>query len=345
MTFFKKLFGPQTISILIAVLAATGMWYVVSVRDRIEAQYEVYVDYHSVPQKLVITEGLVSKISIRLRGPETLLRSFGQRHRTQQVDLSTVKKGTTVVPLTPEEMSGDLRAFEIIDITPARIVVKADNLAERSVPVKPVVSSPLRSGALTVGDVSVSPSSVTIKGPESIVSDMSSIRLPIMLESKAAGTTVSQMINLDTPGLVTAVPSAVRVQYTMTSGRTAVSRRLRVAVSASNPEAYAVEPAEIDVVVEVPEALAKNAGWLSRLSVSAFPPELAPGESARVRLRFRPPEGMAVLTPAEGEVTVTRRGGPARHGRKDGKDRRDRTAKQERHDGEPDLDAEGGLFN
>ena len=341
MTSFKKLFGPHAVSLLIAVLAATFMWYMVCVRDRIEAQYEVFVDYHGVSPKLVITEGLVSKLTIRLRGPETLLRSLGKRHLTQQVDLSKVKKGVTVVPLTPEEMHGDLRAFDIIDIEPARMVVKADNLAERNVTVKPVVSSPLRTGALTVGDVSISPSSVTIKGPESIVSDMSSIKLFILLDPKAAGTTLNQSMNLDTPNLVTATPSAVRVQYTMTSGRTAVARRLRVAIGANKPEAFLVEPAELDVAVEVPDALAKSSSYLAKIAVSAIPPELAPGESARVRLHYRLPEGMTLLPPLTEEVTVTRRGGskPGRSARQE------KQEKQEKQDGEADLDGEAGLFN
>ncbi|MBO4684661.1 MAG: YbbR-like domain-containing protein, partial [Desulfovibrio sp.] len=207
MTSFKKLFGPQAVSLLIAVLAATVMWYMVCVRDRIEAQYEVFVDYHGVSPKLVITEGLVSKITIRLRGPETLLRSYGNRRLTHQVDLSKVKKGVTVVPITPEDLHLDQRVFDIIDIDPARMVVKADNLAERIVPVKSDVKSPLRDGILRVDGVSTSPSSVTIKGPEAIVADISSLKLPIQLDPKAAGTKVDQMMKLDTPNLVTATPS------------------------------------------------------------------------------------------------------------------------------------------
>lgn len=335
---FKQLFGPQAVSLLVAVLAATVMWYWVCVRDRIETQYEVFVDYHGIPPKLVITEGLVSKISIRLRGPETLLRSYGKRRLTYQVDLSKVKRGVTVVPITPEDLHLDQRAFDIIDIEPARMVVKADNLAERIVPVKSDIRSNLRRGILRVDGVSTSPSSVTIKGPESIVADISYLRLIVPLDPKAAGTKVDQMMKLDTPNLVTATPSAVRVQYTMTSGRTAVTLRRRVAVSASEPEHYLVEPAEVDVTVEVPDALAKNSSYLAKLAVTAAPPELKPGESARVRLNYRLEDSMTQLPPLTEEVTVTRRGNP-RPGRNA------KQEKQERQDGEADLDGEAGLFN
>ena len=149
--------APHLLSLLVAVLAAVGMWYVVSVRDRLEAQVEVNIDYYGIPPNLVVTDGLISKITVRLRGPETLLRSIPQQRLTQAVDLSDIKKGVTVVPLGGDNLGPTFRAFELVDIQPPRIVIKADTLMERSVPLRTIVDSPLRGGALTVENVSVSP--------------------------------------------------------------------------------------------------------------------------------------------------------------------------------------------
>ena len=218
------------------------MWYVVSVRDRLEAQVEVNIDYYGIPPNLVVTDGLISKITVRLRGPETLLRSIPQQRLTQAVDLSDIKKGVTVVPLGGDNLGPTFRAFELVDIQPPRIVIKADTLMERSVPLRTIVDSPLRGGALTVENVSVSPATVVLRGPEDVVSDISSVPLTIMLDPKAAGTTVHQIITLDTPSLVTANPPSVRVQYTITSGRTVVSRRCKVELAGENRRQYTVEP-------------------------------------------------------------------------------------------------------
>lgn len=299
--------APHLVSLLVAVLTAVGMWYVVSVRDRLEAQVEVNIDYYGIPPNLVVTDGLISKVLVRLRGPETLLRSIPQQKLTQAVDLSGIKKGVTIVPLSGENMGPAFRAFELVDVQPPRIVIKADTLMERSVPLRAIVDSPLRGGALTVENVSVSPATVVLRGPESVVSDISSVPLTIMLDPKAAGTTVHQTVTLDTPSLVTATPSSVRVQYTITSGRTVVSRRCKVELSAENRRFYDVEPDEITVLVEVPEALAKNARYLAQLEVSVMPPALEPGQNAKVELRFRLPEGMTLLNPATEEVTVSRK--------------------------------------
>ena len=165
----------------------------------------------------------------------------------------------------------------------------------------------LRGGALTVENVSVSPATVVLRGPEDVVSDISSVPLTIMLDPKAAGTTVHQTITLDTPSLVTANPPSVRVQYTITSGRTVVSRRCKVELAGENRRQYTVEPEEVTVLVEVPEALAKSARYLGQLEVSVTPPALEPEQSKKVELRFRLPEGMTLLNPATEEVTVSRK--------------------------------------
>ena len=293
--------------LLIAFLTAAVMWYLVSVRDRLEAQLEVNLDYYGIPAHLVITDGLISKVSVRLRGPEILLRSATQRKITQAVNLSGIKKGSNVVPLTQENLGPNFRAFEMIDVQPPRIVIKADTLVERSVSVRPHVESPLRTGVLTVENLSVSPASVMLRGPESVVADLSSIPLIVTLDPKAAGTTVGQTLSLDTPGMVTATPSSVRVQYSITSGRTVVSRHCKVEIAGENRRLYTVEPEEVVVRVEVPEALGKNNQYLSQLGVSVMPPDMEADESRKVDLRFRLPEGMTLLNPAIDTVTLTRK--------------------------------------
>ncbi|MDY0259705.1 MAG: CdaR family protein [Desulfovibrio sp.] len=299
--------SPHLMSMLVAVLAAVSMWYVVSVRDRVEAQLEVTLDYYGIPANLVITDGLINKVLVRLRGPETLLRSVTQGKLIQAVDLSHIKKGVTVVPLTAEHLGPGFRAFELIDVQPPRIVVKADNLIERSVPVRVAVGSSLSNGALTVENVSVTPANVTLRGPEAMVEDIASVPVPIQADPKAAGSTVQQVVTLDTPGLVTPIPPTVKVQYSITSGRAEVTRSCKVEVLAENHRQFTVTPAEVSVHIEVPEALVKNAQYLKQLEATVSPPDMAEGESRKVEIRFRLPEGMTLLNPGTEEVTISRK--------------------------------------
>ena len=99
--------APHLLSLLVAFAVAVGMWYVVSVRDRLEVQLEVGIEYNGIPSGLVVTDGLVSKVQVRLRGPEILLRSISSRSLTEAINLSNIKKGTTIVPLTSDKCVPD----------------------------------------------------------------------------------------------------------------------------------------------------------------------------------------------------------------------------------------------
>ncbi|WP_337464676.1 CdaR family protein [Desulfovibrio sp.] len=284
--------APHLLSLLVAFAVAVGMWYVVSVRDRLEVQLEVGIEYNGIPSGLVVTDGLVSKVQVRLRGPEILLRSISSRSLTEAINLSNIKKGTTIVPLTSDNMGPSLRAFELVDVQPPRIVITADTLAERSVPIRAVLESPLRSGALTVENVTVSPASVTLRGPEGVISSINNLPLGI---------------RLDPPSLVTSNPASVKVQYTITSGRTVVSRRCKISVEAQNASQFTVEPSHVEVMVEVPEALARNSSYLKRLEVMVVPPALEPGQKGTAEPRIQLPEGMTILNPSFDSVTITRK--------------------------------------
>ncbi|MDR1776423.1 MAG: YbbR-like domain-containing protein [Desulfovibrio sp.] len=300
-------FASNAFSMLVAVLTSIGIWYVVSMGERREAQVDIVVDYYGIPSDLIITEGLVSKVVARLRGPETLLRTFTQQRLVRAVNLSNIRKGVTTVPLSSEILGQPLQAFELVDLQPSRIVVKADRLVERNVPLRYMLDSPLRGAALTVGDLTMKPPAVLLRGPERVITGISSLPVTVKLDPRSAGTPVEDQIILDTPSLVTAIPSSVRVEYTITSGRKRLSRSCKVNLIAENSRLYEVEPTEITVSVEVPEGLSDNTRYLNQLEASVVAPKLEPGQKARMAPRLRLPDGMTVVGPAPAEVTVTRK--------------------------------------
>lgn len=297
----------QLLTLIVSVLAAMAMWYVVSVHDRLEAQLEVNIDYYGIPANLVVTKGLVRKVIVRLRGPETLLKSIPGDKLTQSINLSHIKKGVNIVPLGSDYHLGpNFRAFELIDIQPPKIVLNVDTLSEKRVPLLTVMDSPLKGGGLTVENVTVSPATVIIKGPEEEIAKISNLPLTIMLDPKSTGCTVTQTIMIDTPSLVTSTPASAQVSYAITSGRTVLSRTCKIGVAGDDTHNFVLKPAEINILVEVPEAYAKNAKYLSQLEVSVTPPALEPGQSDRVKLRFRLPEGMILLNKISEEVQISR---------------------------------------
>ena len=107
--------------------------------------------------------------------------------------------------------------------------------------------------------------------------------------------------------LALAMPDSVKVQYTITSGRTVVSRRCKISVEAQNASQFTVEPSHVEVMVEVPEALARNSSYLKRLEVMVVPPALEPGQKGTAEPRIQLPEGMTILNPSFDSVTITRK--------------------------------------
>ena len=107
--------------LLVAFLLALGLWYTLNAREQIERVVEVRLDYKGLPTGLIVTGGQLNKVSVRLRGPQELLRSMTNREISYTMDLSGVTPGKNVIPLTTgENKPPELRAYEVLEVTPDR---------------------------------------------------------------------------------------------------------------------------------------------------------------------------------------------------------------------------------
>ena len=310
MKFYDKYIGlkrtPNYLVALTAILIAICMWYFVRVGEQMETQLDVNLDYSGIPSNLVITSGLVNKITVRLRGPAVLIRSIPKEMRNYSINLSTIKKGKTAVPLGGEDLLGMYRAFDVIDIQPSRIDVVADTMVERTVPVHTVFDSPLGEDAIPVENLTVNPSVVTLRGPEAVINDLPDVRLTIHLDPKAADIIVDETKILDTPNFVTASPPSVRVGFRITSGREVLPRICSVELAGKNAANYKVEPDELTLLVEVPKVMVKDEAYLKKIKLFASIPQLEPGESQSMPVRAELPDGTTLTKAITENVLISR---------------------------------------
>lgn len=299
--------NPRAVAVITAFLLSLGLWYFINVQDFLETQMEVSIDYTGTPQNLVVTGGLVHKATLRLRGPQALVRAAQNDRPVNTINLANIKRGETVVPLVPEEIPRVYRAFEVIDLQPRQIVVKAENLLERSVPVRVTLNSPLQGKAIKVTNASATPGAVILRGPENVLKAMSHIALPVTIDPTAKGHIEIKNMVLNPPPLVTALPQTVDVSYTITSERSPVSRTRRVQVAASNAREYEISPEEITLWVDVPDALTHSAKYFDQIKITVTPPQLAPGESSMAKPDYTLPEGMVFLDANVEDIRVTRK--------------------------------------
>lgn len=310
MKFYDKYIGlkrtPNYLVALVAILIAVCMWYFVRVGEQMETQLDVNLDYSGIPPNLVVTSGLVNSISVRLRGPAVLIRSIPKEMRNHIINLSMIKKGKTPVPMGGEDLLAVYRAFDVIDIQPPRIEVVADTLVERSVPVHTVFDSPLGEDAILVENLTVKPSMVTIRGPESTINQHPDIRLVIHLDPKAADVIVDETKILDTPSFVTANPPSVRVGFRITSGREVIPRICTIELAGKNTANYKVEPEELTLLVEVPKLMVKDESYLKKIKLVASIPQLEPGASQSMPIRAELPDGTTLTKALTEDVLVSR---------------------------------------
>ena len=103
--------------LLVAFLLALGLWYTLNAREQIERVVEVRLDYKGLPTGLIVTGGQLNKVSVRLRGPQELLRSMTNREISYTMDLSGVTPGKNVIPLTTGKTSrrncGPMRCLKL----------------------------------------------------------------------------------------------------------------------------------------------------------------------------------------------------------------------------------------
>lgn len=294
------------IGMVAAIFVAVAMWWFVSQRGRIEGEVEVNLTYNDVPPNLIVTNGLVNTIRVRLQGPEALMSSILHERLTRAISLASIRKGDTFVPIPTEHLSPELRAFEIISVIPDYINVVADTVKERVVPIRVVFDPPMPTRDLDV-NYTVNASTVTLRGPESVVMGEAcdAVVVRVSPDPLAPGSG-DQIVQLYTPSFVTATPASVRIHYTITLIKETISRRCNVHIAQDATRHYSVEPKDVELKVEVPQSRTKSKNYLDGIKASAVPSAMEPGESKMVKVDIELPEGAKLVSVSPREVKVTR---------------------------------------
>ena len=200
--------------LLVAFLLALGLWYTLNAREQIERVVEVRLDYKGLPTGLIVTGGQLNKVSVRLRGPQELLRSMTNREISYTMDLSGVTPGKNVIPLTTgENKPPELRAYEVLEVTPSRMILEVDKIMETNLPVKVALRASPAASSVRLKDLVVDPPQVTVRGPASVIASMKEIQAEIPVDLAAEGKAVSEEVPLLAPPAVELNPQVVKVTW------------------------------------------------------------------------------------------------------------------------------------
>lgn len=173
---------------LLALLIAFAVWVAMTGESRIVQDLRVPLDL-SLPDGLTSSEAPPTTVSVRLRGPESLLRRLDPLPLEVHVDLADAAPGARSVQLTPDEVDGVPEGIEVALIVPDRVRIQLERRERRFLPVVASFSGQPQKG-YAVYDVRLVPDSLEVEGPESRVATLTRLRTdPIHLDGRSASFT------------------------------------------------------------------------------------------------------------------------------------------------------------
>lgn len=265
---------------VLALILAIFTWQLVTGRERVETWMPLSVEMANVPQGLIVHDGLVSKVEVRLRGPRGLVRSLNEKKLVYPLDAGKLKVGENVVEFSVDKIPLS-RAYEVVEIKPSRIILTTDRIIFKTVPVQVSWED---QGDLDRNfrllELSSEPDHVELKGPESVLRriEAADARLYAVFEGEPPRSH-SEQVPIVPPAEVEANPSVVKVEMRLGP----VTQRVPVRIHSFEmepPEGYLVQVKTNSVLLQVegPRLLFRNDEYRKEMAVVLrFDDEIAPG--------------------------------------------------------------------
>lgn len=244
----------QLRELIIAIFLAIFLWYGITGSEKVESSVDVRLDYRGLPEGLVVTDGLVNKIKVRVRASGGLLRSMYDKDPVLVINLSSVSKGDNLVlvPVDDLVLSGGV---EIMEVTPARLSLAVDALVEKTIPVVLHVARKISPDYLV--QVAVEPSEVTVKGGSEVIATVEETVLDVVLEDPLQEGVTTKKRVLSVTGNIDVSPGSVNIVQTVEVKRKRVTVKLPVEMPENVVEGTVLTPDTVLVTVEAPVSLAR----------------------------------------------------------------------------------------
>lgn len=287
---------------LIAVCLAVTLWYTVTVRDKVESWVDVQVVFKGAPENLVISDGLINKLAVRVRAARGLSRSLTGRDATVVVDLSAITRGSNAIAVTRDMLPFN-SAYEVMEVSPSRIQVVADIMAMREIELETSFSGKLAPD-LFVKSIKITPPKVMISGADSLVSGIARVRIPVPLSQDVPVGESTVTVAVPAPTNVAVAPPQVTVDLEVGVRTRRLKLTLPVTV-APEQEALSLEisPDKVTIVADIPESVAKEAKKLADISAQVTMGDTR--EQQKLPVTVTLPENAALVSVAPPEVTVS----------------------------------------
>jgi len=239
---------------MLAVMLAFAVWIAVIGEGRSVSDFRVPVDVALGPNAALVSTP-PSNVSVRLRGPESLLRRLDPFDLSVRVDLRDAPSGDQTITLTQRNVAGVPRDVEVSLIEPDRLKLAVAHKKRREIPVVPtIVGRPPRGYALY--RAVARPEALQVEGPDT--KNLSTARLrtdPIRIDDQREAFVARVGAVSDAPSLRIADSRPLDVTvYIDLAPVTAVIERVPVVVVGAGAGTTAF-PSVVNVTLTAPSAL------------------------------------------------------------------------------------------
>ncbi len=191
---------------LLAGALAFAIWVFVSGEERIVQDFDVPLDLQ-LPDKLALLEVPQATVSVRLRGPESLIRRLNPVGMELGVELGDLPAGPREVQLSKNDLTGVPRGVEVEYVDPPSVNVQLDERGRLKFPIDVAFLGQPPQGYAFYG-VRVTPKELTLEGPLSQLGLVQALRTePVRLDQRTEPFTA-------TVGAVPGHPSLTVVETT-----------------------------------------------------------------------------------------------------------------------------------
>jgi len=155
--------GLKALSIGLAIV----LWMIVAGEETVERGLRVPLELVQFPSGLELQGDAPTVVDVRVRGASARLSRVEPGDIVAVLDLHSARPGRRLFQLTPEQVRAPFDV-QVVQVSPASIVVEFENSASARVPITPSWEGPPAPGYV-IGKISVDPQTVEITGPESAV--------------------------------------------------------------------------------------------------------------------------------------------------------------------------------
>lgn len=168
----KHVFGHLRLKML-SLLIALALWYAVAHDQPAEIALSVPIEFYNTPEHLEISSERIQRAEVRVQGPARVLREMTNADIDAVIDLQGARVGQHTFDLTPKQIRHLPHNVQILQVVPSQLRLDLDRSASKVVDVTPRVIGSFAAG-YRLGEVEVTPSKITIVGPQSRLNNIES---------------------------------------------------------------------------------------------------------------------------------------------------------------------------